>query len=131
MTKLRVLILLLAIFALGSMAGGALEHFITSRASSPGRPASIRDGDRYLPVLDGQLHLNSEQAGEMREILNETRDEYRALCGEVRPRYNEVRDRARLRLRALLSPDQQLQFDKIVNDESCNCPDQNKDATAQ
>jgi hypothetical protein len=131
MIKLKILIFLLAIFALGSIAGATLEHLMTSHAGSVNHAPSIRDGDKYLPVLDSQLHLNGEQASEMRAILNETRDEYRTLCGAVRPRYNEVRDRARTRLRALLSPDQQSRFDTIVNDENCNCPDQNKDAIPQ
>jgi hypothetical protein len=126
MIKVKVLILLLGVFALGSIAGGALDRFL-ARASTATRAPSIRDGEPYLPVLDSQLHLNAEQASEMRSILNETRDEYKALCGAVRPRYNDVRDRARSRLRALLTPDQQLRFDTIVSDENCNCPDQTRD----
>jgi hypothetical protein len=129
MTKLKVFILLLGVFSLGSIAGGTLDRILGSRAgaSSAARAPSIRDGEAYLVVLDGQLHLTGDQASEMRSILNETRDEYRALCSTVRPRYNDVRDRARSRLRALLSPDQQVRFDSIVNDENCNCPDQSKD----
>jgi len=127
MIKLKVFILFLAVFALGSVAGGTIDRFLGSRASATSRPPSIRDGEPYLAVLDSQLHLTREQAAEMRSILNETRDEYKALCGAVKPRYNDVRDRARTRLRALLSPDQQAGFDSIVNDENCNCPDQNKD----
>jgi len=129
MTKLKVFILLLGVFSLGSIAGGTLDRILgpSARAGSTARPPSIRDGDAYLVVLDSQLHLTGDQASEMRSILNETRDEYRALCGAVRPRYNDVRDRARSRLRALLSYDQQVRFDSIVNDENCNCPDQNKD----
>lgn len=127
MTKLKVFILLLGVFSLGSIAGGTLDHILGSPARAGARAPSIRDGEPYLVVLDSQLHLTTEQASEMRSILNETRDEYKALCGAVRPRYNDVRDRARARLRALLSPDQQVRFDSIVNDENCNCPDQNKD----
>jgi hypothetical protein len=126
MMKLKVFILLLGIFALGSMAGGMVDRVLGSRAATSRAP-SIRDGEAYLPVLDSQLHLNGEQAAEMRSILNQARDEYKALCGAVRPRYNDVRDRARLRLRVLLSPDQQVRFDSIINDENCNCPDQSKD----
>jgi len=128
MIKLKALILLMGVFALGSIAGGALDRVLASRASTySSRPPSIRDGEAYLPVLDNQLHLTGEQASQMRSILNQTRDEYKALCGVVRPRYNDVRDRARSQLRALLGPDQQLRFDSIVNDENCNCPDQGKE----
>ena len=127
MIKVKVFILLLGVFALGSIAGGTLDRILGSPARSASHMPSIRDGEPYLTVLDSQLHLTGEQASEMRSILNQTRDEYKALCSAVRPRYNDVRDRARSRLRTLLSPDQQLRFDSIVNDENCNCPDQNKD----
>ena len=127
MIKLKMLIVLLGVFALGSIAGGALDRVLGSRASTASHAPSIRDGERYLPVLDSELHLTGEQASEMRSILNQTRDEYKALCGAVRPRYNDVRDRARSRLRTLLSPEQQVRFDSIVSDENCNCCDQNKD----
>ena len=124
--KLKVFVILLGVFGLGSIAGGALDRILGSHANAGSRAASIRDGEAYLPVLDRELHLTGEQASEMRSILNQTRDEYKGLCGEVRPRYNDVRDRARSRLRTLLSPDQQIRFDSMVNDENCNCPDQIK-----
>lgn len=126
MMKVKVLILLLGVFALGSIAGGTLDRVLASRAKAVGRTPTIRDGESYLPVLDSELHLTGEQASAMRVILNQTRDEYKSLCSAVRPRYNDVRDRARARLRELLSPHQQLRFDAIVNEENCNCPDQNK-----
>jgi hypothetical protein len=135
MIKVKMFVVLLGVFSLGSIAGGMLDRILASSARTLGgssdstvsRAPSIRDGEPYLAVLDSQLHLTGSQASEMRSILSETRDEYKALCGAVRPRYNDVRDRARARLRALLSPDQQVRFDSIVNDENCNCPDQNKD----
>ena len=126
MIKLKMYVLLLGVFALGSMAGGTLDRILVPAVRTASRAPSFRDGEAYLPVLDSELHLNSEQASEMRSILNQARDEYKALCGAVRPRYNDVRDRARSRLRALLSPEQQVRFDSMVNDENCNCPDQNK-----
>jgi hypothetical protein len=119
--RFKVGIVLLSIFALGSVAGAALDGVYRTAG---GAPPSIRDGEAYLRVLDSQLHLNSDQRSTMRVILNQTRDEYSTLCSQVRPRYNDVRDRARQRLRDLLLPEQQKEFDQIVSQESCNCPDQ-------
>lgn len=119
--RLKVAFVLLAIFALGSVAGAALDGVYRTAAAGP---PSIRDGEAYLRVLDSELHLDSNQRSSMRVILNQTRNEYSSLCSEVRPRYNVVRDRARQRLRDLLLPEQQKQFDLIVSQESCNCPDQ-------
>jgi len=50
----------------------------------------------------------------VREILDETRNEYRALRTELRPRFEEPRLKARSRIRALLNTDQQQKFDALA-----------------
>jgi hypothetical protein len=119
---IKMCFLFFAIFAGGSVAGALLDGVYRSRAAA--FPPSIRDGEAYLRVLDGELHLSAKQSSDMRDILNQTRTEYTSLCGEVKPRYNAVRDRARQRIRELLDPNQQGQFDTMVTQENCNCPDQ-------
>jgi hypothetical protein len=104
------------------MAGAVLDGVYRARAAAP--TPSIRDGEAYLRVLDGELHLNAKQSSDMRAILNQTRTEYSSLCGEVKPRYNAVRDKARQRIRELLDPEQQEHFDTMITQENCNCPDQ-------
>ncbi|HEY6328175.1 MAG TPA: hypothetical protein VI756_02480 [Blastocatellia bacterium] len=119
----------LAVFAIGSVAGALLDgvyrtHATFGRAAMTVTTPSIKDGEAYLRVLDGELHLTASQAQDLREILNETRQQYTSLCGELKPRYNSVRDLARQRIRALLTPEQQNRFDTFVTQENCNCPDQ-------
>ena len=62
----------------------------------------------------------------MHAILDSAREEYKAVCADVRPRYDVVREGARTRMRALLSADQQPRFDEIVTAEDCRCPEQKK-----
>jgi Spy/CpxP family protein refolding chaperone len=57
------------------------------------------------------LSLTEQQATGIRAILDQTRNDYRALRAEVRPRYDSVRQNARTRIRALLTPEQQKLFD--------------------
>ena len=130
-TKLKMwlstCVVLLGVFALGSVAGAGLDGLYRSKATAAVTPApSMRDGEAYLPVLDRQLRLTEEQAAGIRVVLGQTRDRYSALCAEVRPKYNVVRDEARQRLRAMLRPDQQQLFDSIISQENCNCPVQAK-----
>jgi Spy/CpxP family protein refolding chaperone len=47
-------------------------------------------------------------------IIDETRNEYRALRTELRPRFEEPRQKARARIRALLTPEQQQKFDGMI-----------------
>ena len=115
---------LLSIFVLGSLTGAAIDGLYRSRANADSRAPSIRDGEAYFQLLNRELRLDKEQAANIQQILDETRNEYRGVCAEVRPRYEQLRDHARLRMRALLVPEQQERFDTLVTQENCNCPDQ-------
>jgi Spy/CpxP family protein refolding chaperone len=63
------------------------------------------------------LELDDRQAADVRRILDETRNEYRALRSEARPRFDAIRQSARTRIRALLNPEQQKRFDARVADK--------------
>jgi len=61
-----------------------------------------------------ELKLTDQQTTSVRTILDETRNEYRTLRTELRPRFEEPRMKARARIRALLTPEQQQKFDALV-----------------
>jgi len=61
-----------------------------------------------------ELNLTDQQTTAVRAILDETRNEYRALRKELRPRFEEPRMKARSRIRALLTPEQQQKFDAMM-----------------
>ena len=121
---LKVWVLILGVFVLGSLTGAALNGIYRSPAKADSRTLSIRDGEAYYQLLDRELKLDKDQAASIKEILDETRNQYRGVCAEVRPRYDQLRERARQRMRALLAPEQQQRFDTLVTQENCNCPDQ-------
>jgi Spy/CpxP family protein refolding chaperone len=57
------------------------------------------------------LNLNEQQTTDIKAILDQTGNDYRALRTEVRPRYDAIRQNARARIRSLLTPEQQQKFD--------------------
>jgi len=61
-----------------------------------------------------ELNLNDEQSAKVKVILDETREEFRALHAEMRPRFDQVRQRARARMRETLNPEQQKRFDDMM-----------------
>ena len=123
---LKVLAVLLIVFALGGVTGAAIGGLFASGASSDESARSIRDTSSYFDTLKHEIELTPEQAEQMQMILADMRDEYKSVCAEVRPRYHALRESARLRMRSLLSPAQQERFDSIVTQEDCKCPDQKK-----
>jgi len=112
-TKLMMWLVLVAVFLLGSVSGAALTGLIRSRASGE-RPDHERAMKERFDKMRSELNLTDQQTTAVRAILEETRNEYRALKTELRPRFEEPRQKARTRIRALLTPEQQQKFDAMV-----------------
>jgi hypothetical protein len=126
---LKIWLVLVVVFILGCVTGASLDGIYRLRAGAEQQALmapSMRDADAYFDTLKRELALNLEQEISMRTVLDRTRDDYKAVCADVRPRYDVVRARAREQLRALLAPDQQQRFDLIVTQEDCKCPEPRK-----
>lgn len=114
-TRLKILLVLVAVFVLGGVTGASLASFYRLRGGHE-RPEGRGGGrgkreDKIFENMRRDLSLSEQQATEIRAILDQTRNDYRALRAEVRPRYDAVRQNARTRIRALLTPEQQKLFD--------------------
>ncbi|HEY9403469.1 MAG TPA: hypothetical protein VIQ24_12465 [Pyrinomonadaceae bacterium] len=113
-TRLKILLLLLGVFLLGGVTGASLASFYRLRDGHERHRGPKGGGnreDRIFESMRRDLTLTEQQATEIRAILDQTRNDYRALRAEVRPRYDSVRQNARTRIRALLTPEQQKLFD--------------------
>jgi Spy/CpxP family protein refolding chaperone len=97
------------VFVLGCVTGISLDSVYRLRSGGP-----QRDKERVFERMKRDLDLNEQQATQIRAILDQTREEYRQLRAEVRPRYDSVRQSARMKIRALLTPEQQQKFDAKV-----------------
>ena len=112
-TRLKILLAVLAVFALGCVTGASLDSAYRLQASN-GRGAGQPAKEDFFEAMQRNLKLNNQQATEIRSIVDETRGEYRQLRAEVRPRYDAFRQKARVRIRALLTPEQQQKFDTMT-----------------
>jgi Spy/CpxP family protein refolding chaperone len=112
-TTLKIWLVLLVVFVLGSVTGAALTGLYRSRAGGGAEARERAMHDRF-EKMRSELSLTDQQTTSVRTILDETRNEYRALRTELRPRFEEPRMKARTRIRALLTPEQQKKFDAMV-----------------
>ncbi len=110
-TKLKIWLVLLVVFVLGAVTGAALSGLYRSRASSERPEKAMRE---RFEKMRSELNLTDEQTKAVSAILEETRNEYRALRTELKPRFDEPRQKARTRIRALLTAEQQQKFDAMV-----------------
>lgn len=123
-TLLKFWMAIVGVFVLGCVTGVSLDSVYRLRSGSQ------RDGrgrDKVFEHMKRDLNLNEQQATQIRAILDETNGEYRKLRAEVRPRYDAVRQNARTRIRALLTPEQQQKFDaKIAEKDARRSGDDDK-----
>ncbi|HSE98465.1 MAG TPA: hypothetical protein VLD57_09400 [Blastocatellia bacterium] len=117
---------LVVVFALGCVTGAAINGLYRGPSESNPGASAIDRGEAYFDSLKRELNLSEQQAASMRAILDETRTRYKDICAEVRPRYYNLRETARLRMRELLSEQQAERFDRMAPQEDCNCPAQKK-----
>ena len=108
-TTLKVWLVLVVVFVLGSLTGGAVTGFYRTMS----RPERNAPRDK-MEKLRRDLNLTDDQVKSVSAILDETKNEYKALRTELKPRFEEPRQKARAKIRALLSADQQQKFDAMV-----------------
>ena len=113
-SRLKTWLVLVAVFALGAVTGVGLSGVYRSKVNASFREGRVRDRQAMFEKIRNDLNLNAEQATEMQKVLDETGGEFRNLRGELRPRYEEIRLKARGRMRAILRTDQQQKFDALM-----------------
>jgi Spy/CpxP family protein refolding chaperone len=126
-TLLKIWLAVVGVFILGAITGFSLDSVYRMRAGSDRADARRKNGkEDVFERMKRDLDLNEQQATQIRAILDQTRDEYRQLRAEVRPRYDAVRQSARTKIRALLTPEQQQRFDAKVAERDARRDDGEK-----
>lgn len=113
-TSLKTWLVLLVVFVLGGVTGAGLSGVYRSKANASFRESRERDHKAMFEKIRNDLNLNAEQSKGMQKVLDDTAGEFRALRSELRPRYEELRLKARGQMRALLTTEQQQKFDTLM-----------------
>ncbi len=112
MKRLGAVAAVLALFALGVIAGGLATHlFYAKNLGRPGRPPWVPPKIFEEPLRG--LDLSREQEHEIREILRRTRREAAALREELRPRVHELMEKAVREIEQVLTPEQREAFARM------------------
>lgn len=115
-TRAKVGLAFLVVFLLG-VATGALSLSAYLHRVDPPRQ-TIWTGkfnrERYIRELTEAVQLQPEQTGTLNTALDETREEFLTLRRRLQPQFEEVRQRARQRIRSILNADQQPRFEAFL-----------------
>jgi len=119
-SKARLIVV--SVFVIG-FAAGALSLNLYQQLNPSSKTNGPRGGAEYLiKRMNDEVGLASDQQDQIKKILDETREKYRAVREEMEPaiknfepRFNAVREESRNRIRALLTAEQLPKYEEMVN----------------
>jgi uncharacterized membrane protein YeaQ/YmgE (transglycosylase-associated protein family) len=115
MKKWKIIVSVILVFLLGALAGALVIHKVDQHRIAGiirGEPGAV--GELIVQRLNHKLRLDPQQVEKLRVIVYETHDEIRNVRKQFRPQIQEILDRSRNRVRAILRPDQLEEYEKIV-----------------
>lgn len=113
-SRLKTWLVLVFIFILGCVTGVGIGGVYLSKTNASFRDSRVRERELMFEKMRTDLSLTEAQAKEMRQVLDQTGNDFRALRSELRPKYEELRQKTRGRMRALLTAEQQQKFDALM-----------------
>jgi Spy/CpxP family protein refolding chaperone len=109
MKNWKAIVGVIAVFVLGTLAGSFMTVGIIRHRFHHGQAGQAM-ADHIVRKLSWDLRLDATQREQLRAIVNDGRKEMHAL----RPQIESILTRSEAKVRAILRPDQQEKFDKLV-----------------
>jgi hypothetical protein len=106
------------VFVCGGVAGAFAYRLYTvsgvSANAAQRNPEEFRK--RFMADLKSRLQLNDDQAAKLSVIMDETRMRVRTTRDTIEPELRKIRDDQRQRISELLSPSQQVEWQRIIDE---------------
>jgi hypothetical protein len=123
-SKNKARLMVLSIFVIG-FAAGALSMNLYERLN-PATTPRLKPPEAIIQKMDKRVGLNAEQEARIKSILDETFEQYKVLrqsmenepaLKEYEPKFKEVRQKSRDRVRAELTEKQLPEYENMLNEE--------------
>jgi hypothetical protein len=117
-TRWTVALYMALVFACGGVVGAFAYRLYTVSGVSANvgqrNPEEFRK--RFMADLKSRLQLSDDQAAKLGVIMDDTRMRVRAARITIEPELEKIRDDQKQRISELLSPSQQMEWQKIVDE---------------
>jgi len=111
-TRREAALLVIVVFLLGALVGGLATHVWSIHAAAVGIP---HGPDQLIDQLSRDLQLTPDQLKQVTQIVDETHAQVRALYAPIDAQREQIRQQARERTRAILTPDQKVKFEAFLH----------------
>ncbi|HUI40661.1 MAG TPA: periplasmic heavy metal sensor [Terriglobia bacterium] len=115
----RAYLYFLLTFVLGVVLGGVGMFLYAWYGGHWHRQFTHEDFVRYLTK---ELKLDSRQAAQVGQIIQDSSKKYQALRAQARPQFEALRQQTDAQIRQLLTPEQSRQFDEMIRKRRQNPP---------
>ena len=92
--------------------------YVVSQAA--GKPAPKPNPEEFrkklLDTFRDRLHLTDQQVTKLNGIMDETRSRVEETRRQMKPAYQKIHEEQDQKIREMLNPDQQTEFDKILKE---------------
>ncbi len=115
-SNLSLVLSLFLVFGSGAVVGALGHRYYMASAvkAAPPAPKSPEDYRKaYTDEMRQRLTLSQAQTERLSEILDETRDKFRALREKHRPETKAIQDEQVANINAMLTPTQQKEYAKM------------------
>ena len=113
--SVKAKLLVFAIFFIGIATGILIANFYTTRVTSTpdaaNQPERTQRAQRDINRFYDYLGLDQAQREQMHKIGEETRHAFQDLRKETQPRYEEIQEASRDKIRAVLNNEQRVKYD--------------------
>src|ERR1700732_5381571 len=107
-------VLILVVFLLGALLGSVGNHLWGERVWGKQITNGPPSKGQIVSDLTRELQLTADQQKQLSSIVDDTRAQVRALYNTVEPQHEQLRQRGRDRIRAILTPDQKPKFEQFM-----------------
>ncbi len=117
-TRWTVALYMALVFACGGVVGAFAHRLYTvsgvSANAAQRNPEEFRK--RYMADMKARLQLSDDQAAKLSAVMDDTRARFRDVREKFEPEMQKIREDQRQRISELLSPSQQAEWQKIVEE---------------
>jgi Spy/CpxP family protein refolding chaperone len=119
MKPTRIAVLCLAgVFVAGALFGVVAHSVYSQRVTAAATNPTPKDlHARYLKRLDSRLTLTAAQREKISPILDNSGDRVRELRDRMEPEFEAIRHGQRQEIMALLTPEQQTEYQKLIEEQ--------------
>jgi len=118
LTRWTVALYMALVFACGGVVGAFAHRLYTvsgvSANAAQRNPEEFRK--RFMTDMKARLQLNDDQASKLSVIMDDTRARFRDVREKFEPEMQKIREDQRQRISELLSPSQQAEWQKIMEE---------------